>query len=123
MLLLCEERQYQQTESGGDIHRDWTYIEDTVTGVVAALDTPLGYEVINLGCGNPLSLTDFVDIIEELTGREINKESVPTPPSDPPITYCNNQKARELLGFEPSVAVQDGLRKTWEWFREYKNLS
>ncbi len=111
-----------QMFNGGDIHRDWTYIDDIVDGVIAALDTPLGYEILNLGYGDPLSLTAFVDIIEELTGQEINKESVPTPPSDPPITYCNNQKARELLGFEPGVAVQDGLLKTWEWFREYKNL-
>ena len=48
--------------NGGDIHRDWTYIEDTVAGVLAALDKPLGYEIINLGCGAPISLTDFVEL-------------------------------------------------------------
>jgi UDP-glucuronate 4-epimerase len=111
-----------QMFNGGDIHRDWTYIDDIVNGVIAALDTPLGYEIINLGYGDPLSLTAFVDIIEELTGQTINKTSVPAPPSDPSITYCNNQKARELLGFDPVVSVQDGLLNTWEWFREYKNL-
>ena len=107
---------------GGDIHRDWTYIDDTVNGVVAALDTPLGYEVMNLGCGNPISLKDFVEIIEELSANEITKVSVPTPPSDPPITYCNNQKARDLLGFDPQISVQDGLAKTWEWFREFYDV-
>lgn len=104
--------------NGGDIRRDWTYIDDAVDGVVAALDNPLGYEVINLGVGSPILLTDFVEIIEDLTGREINKISVPTPPSDPPITYCDNTKARDLLGFNPDVALPDGLRKTWEWFRD-----
>jgi len=108
--------------NGGDIHRDWTYIEDTVRGVVAALDKPLGYEVMNLGCGAPISLIDFVEIIEEYSGKTINKVDVPTPLSDPPITYCDNTKARELLGFEPQVSVKDGLYKTWEWFREYKGL-
>ncbi|MEO0599659.1 MAG: NAD-dependent epimerase/dehydratase family protein [Chloroflexota bacterium] len=76
--------------NGGDISRDWTYIGDTVRGVVAALDTPLGYEVINLGVGDPISLRDFVEIIEDVSGKEINKIAVETPPSDPPITYCDN---------------------------------
>jgi UDP-glucuronate 4-epimerase len=108
--------------NGGDIHRDWTYIDDTVRGVVAALDNPLGYEVINLGCGAPISLIEFVEIIEEYSGKTINKVTVPTPLSDPPITYCNNNKARELLGFEPSVSVKEGLYNTWEWFRTYKGI-
>lgn len=106
----------------GDIHRDWTYIADTVAGVLAALDNPLGYEIINLGCGAPISLTDFVEIIEEYTGKAIYTVSVPTPPSDPPITYCNNDKARELLGFAPSVSIREGLWRTWEWYRDYRGL-
>jgi UDP-glucuronate 4-epimerase len=108
--------------NGGDIHRDWTYIADTVAGVVAALDKPLGFEIINLGCGAPISLTDFVEIIEELAGKTINTVSVPTPLSDPPITYCNNAKARELLGFAPSVPIREGLRRTWEWYARYRGL-
>ena len=108
--------------NGGDIRRDWTYIADTVKGVLAAFDIPLGYEVINLGCGAPISLLDFVDIIERRAGKSINTVSVPTPPSDPPITYCDNSKARELLGFEPAVSVRDGLQRTWEWYRAYRGL-
>lgn len=108
--------------NGGNISRDWTYIEDTVDGVVAALDKPLGYEVINLGVGNPISLTDFVEIIEELSGKSINKVTVDTPLSDPPITYCDNTKARELLGFNPKVSVQEGLNRTWQWFRDFYGI-
>lgn len=111
-----------QLFNGGDIHRDWTYIDDTVKGVIAALDTPLGYEVINLGCGAPISLIEFVEIIEEYSGKKINTIDVPTPLSDPPITYCDNSKARELLGFAPDISVKEGLYKTWEWFRDYKGL-
>ena len=106
--------------NGGDIQRDWTYISDTVAGVVAALDKPLGYEVINLGCGAPISLREFVMIIEELAGVKIKAEAVPTPPSDPPITYCDNSKARQLLGFSPQVETREGLRRTWEWFRAFR---
>jgi UDP-glucuronate 4-epimerase len=108
--------------NGGDISRDWTYIDDTVDGVVAALDRPLGYEIINMGVGNPISLTDFVEIVEELSGKEINKVTVETPLSDPPITYCDNTKARELLGMNPRVTVQEGLARTWEWFRDFYRL-
>ncbi len=108
--------------NSGDIHRDWTYIEDTVAGVIAALDKPLGYEVINLGCGAPISLSDFVELIEEYAGKRINTISVPTPLSDPPITYCDNSKARQLLSFAPAVPVHEGLRRSWEWYAAYRGL-
>ena len=108
--------------NGGDIHRDWTYIDDTVYGVLAALDHPLGYEIINLGCGAPMSLTDFVSIIEEYAGVSLPTIDVPTPLSDPPITYCDSGKARELLGFIPTVSLAEGLHRTWAWYREFAGL-
>ena len=108
--------------NGGEIHRDWTYIADTVDGVLAALDTPLGYEVINLGCGAPISLNEFIAIIEEYAGRTINTVAVPTPLSDPPITFCDNSKARRLLGFAPKVDIREGLWRSWEWFREFQGF-
>jgi UDP-glucuronate 4-epimerase len=104
--------------NGGEISRDWTYIDDTVRGVLAALDTPLGYQVMNLGVGRPISLLDFVDIIQNLTGKTIRTRHVPTPLSDPPMTYCNNEKAQRLLGFAPNISVQEGLSKMWAWYRE-----
>lgn len=106
--------------NGGRMRRDWTYIEDTVAGVKAALERPMGYEVINLGCGAPVEMTEFIEIMEELTGRRAVIEDVPAPPSDPPITYCDNSKARRLLDFNPQVTLPEGLARTWEWFREAK---
>jgi len=102
----------------GEIHRDWTYIDDTVSGIIAALNTPLGYEVLNLGLGSPVSLNAFVDILEELTSRTLQRIDVPTPPSEPPITYCDNTRARTLLGFAPKVPLTEGLAHTWTWYRE-----
>jgi UDP-glucuronate 4-epimerase len=104
--------------NNGDIARDWTYIEDNVSGIASALNTPLGYEIINIGMGHPIALRDFVGIIENLTGKTIQKENVPTPLSDPLITFCNNQKARNLLNFAPKVDVEEGLARTWEWFKQ-----
>lgn len=107
---------------GGDIHRDWTYIDDTVAGLLAALDIPLGYQIINLGLGEPISLTAFVELIEEFAGKTINARSVPRPLSDPPITFCDNSKARELLGFAPAVSVREGLRRAWAWYADFHQL-
>lgn len=104
--------------NNGDIYRDWTYISDTVAGILTALEHPLGYEIINLGCGNPISLREFITVIERYANRRINTVSVPTPASDPPITYCNNEKARRLLDFDPQVSIEAGLLMMWEWFHE-----
>lgn len=102
----------------GDIYRDWTYIDDIVAGVLAALERPMGYEIMNLGVGQPISLNEFIQTIETLVGKQAIRKSVPTPMSDPPITYCNNEKARQLLGFDPQTTVSDGLAKTWDWYRD-----
>ena len=105
---------------GGAFKRDWTYIDDIVIGVIAALDCPLGYQVINLGCGAPLAMTHFVDIVEELVGRSAIRVNVPAPPSDPPITYCDNARARHLLGFSPQTDLRTGLAKSWEWLQRFE---
>jgi UDP-glucuronate 4-epimerase len=102
---------------GGSLQRDWTFIDDTVSGVVAALEKPLGYEVINLGFGAPSTLNQFIAILEELTGRTAITEVAPAPPTEPQITYCDNGKARRLLGFDPTTSLVDGLAQTWDWFR------
>lgn len=102
----------------GDIARDWTYVDDTVSGIVAALHTPLGYEIINLGLGSPITMRTFVQMVEALTGRRLNTRAAPTPPSDPPITFCNNEKARRLLRFDPQVDIASGLARTWAWYQQ-----
>jgi UDP-glucuronate 4-epimerase len=112
---ICEDQPITLFD-GGKLSRDWTYIDDIVAGVIAALERPLGYEVINLGCGAPISMTEFVDCIEELSGKRAIRVNVPTPPSDPPITYCDNSRARRLLGFAPTVPVREGLARTWDWY-------
>lgn len=106
--------------NGGALSRDWTYIDDTVAGIVTALDTPLGYEIVNLGCGAPIPLKEFVDVLEGLTGKFVERVNTPAPPSEPPITYCDNSKARRLLNFDPKVSVYEGLQKTCQWYREQR---
>lgn len=109
--------------NGGDIHRDWTYVDDTVAGVAAALDKPMGFEIINLGYGAPIALTAFIEIYEKLLGEKAVTNNVPAPASEPLITYCDNTRARELLDFSPKINIEEGLARTWEWYRTYHKLT
>jgi UDP-glucuronate 4-epimerase len=103
--------------NAGEMHRDWTYVADITAGVVAAVDRPLGYEVVNLGRGEPVRMADFVELVEELVGKKAQMTTPPAPPSEPPITYADITKARELLEYEPTVSVVDGMHKFWEWYQ------
>ncbi len=101
---------------GGELKRDWTYIDDIVAGVAAALDRPLGYQIMNLGFGAPITLNAFIGIYEDLIGRRARTRSVEAPPTEPKITYCDNSRAAELLGFAPQTDVYTGLAQTWAWY-------
>ena len=103
--------------NSGEMHRDWTFVDDIVAGVVAAADRPLGHEVINLGRGEPVRMADFVELVEELVGKPALMTTPPAPPSEPPITYADISKARRLLGYDPQTPVVEGMRKFWEWYR------
>jgi UDP-glucuronate 4-epimerase len=106
----------------GKLQRDWTYIDDLISGVVAALERPMGYKVINLGFGSPIPLTEFIGIYEELIGKNAITQSAPAPASEPLITYCDNTLARSLLGFNPQVPIQEGLARTWTWYKQHHGL-
>jgi len=101
----------------GELKRDWTYVGDIVAGLVAALERPLGYEILNLGRGQPVLMSDFVTIIENLVGKKTKLETPPAPASEPKITFANVDKARRLLGYDTRVPVQEGLARLWEWYQ------
>jgi len=103
---------------GGDMKRDWTFVDDIVEGVRLALDTPLGFEIVNLGRGEPVLMKDFVTIIEGLVGKDAVLETPPAPASEPKITFASIDKARRLLGYDPKTPVDAGLEKLWQWYRE-----
>lgn len=108
---------------GGKLKRDWTYISDVLDGVIAALERPLGYSVMNLGFGAPIPLTDFIQIYEKLIGKKAITHDVPAPSSEPFITYCDNTRAHDLLDFQPKVDVEEGLAYTWAWYKKAYNIS
>jgi UDP-glucuronate 4-epimerase len=100
------------------MHRDWTYIEDIVSGILAAIDHPFGYEIINLGRGEPVLMRDFVEIAEEIVGKPAIIKAVPAPSSEPKITFANIDKARRLLNYKPQTSIVDGLNNFWCWYQE-----
>jgi UDP-glucuronate 4-epimerase len=104
--------------NAGRLKRDWTYVDDIVAGFVAALDKPLGYEIINLGCSRPVENLEFVRILERLLERKAEIVEAPCPPSEPLITYADISKARKLLGYEPKVNVEEGLARFIRWVRD-----
>ncbi len=106
----------------GELRRDWTYVDDIIRGIVAAIDHPLGYEVMNIGRGQPVRLGDFIDIIEGMVGKKARVHSVPAPASEPPITYASIEKATRLLGYQPQTSIQEGLAKTWTWYQTFHRL-
>lgn len=100
----------------GQMYRDWTYVDDITDGVVAAVDRPLGYEIINIGRGEPTLLRDFVDMIEQLAGKKANLISKPKLAADFVRNQADITKARELLGYDPKVSVAEGVKNFWEWY-------
>ncbi|MBI1259362.1 MAG: NAD-dependent epimerase/dehydratase family protein [Chloroflexi bacterium] len=103
---------------GGELQRDWTYIDDIVDGIKRALDRPLGYQIMNLGYGSPITLNEFVHIYEDLIGKAAVTRVIDAPLTEPKITYCDNARAVELLGFAPKVGIAEGLAHTWDWYCE-----
>jgi UDP-glucuronate 4-epimerase len=113
---VAHDREFTLFEAG-EMHRDWTYIADIASGVVAAVDRPLSYQVINLGRGEPVRMADFVELIEELVGKQALMTAPPAPPSEPPITYADITKARDLLDYNPTVSVAEGMHRFWGWYQ------
>lgn len=104
--------------NGGQMHRDWTYVDDIVAGIVAAAKRPLGYEVVNLGRGEPVLLRDFVDRIEALAGKKAHLVEKPMVSADVAYTYADVGKAARLLDYDPQVSVEEGIERFYAWYQE-----
>jgi UDP-glucuronate 4-epimerase len=98
------------------MHRDWTYVGDIADGVVAAIDRPLGYEIVNLGRGEPVLVSDFVAHIERVVGARAPLVDAPMPAADVPFTFADIEKARTLLGYDPRVSVAEGAERFCTWY-------
>lgn len=103
----------------GASRRDYTFIDDIVSGTVAAIEKvePARYEIINLGGTHTISLTELVETIERVVGKRAIIERQPDQPGDVPITYANIDRARALLGYEPTTRPDVGIQRYWTWLQ------
>ncbi len=104
--------------------RDFTYVDDTVSGIVAALEQGPPGEVFNLGGGGSVTLNHAVDLIEGLVGRSLDRKYGDQQMGDVSDTRADNSKAREILGFKPASSLEAGLAREFEWVAGlYRNES
>src|ERR1700726_4642302 len=101
----------------GTTRRDYTYIDDTIQGVMAALDYegPL-FDLFNLGESETIQLKDLIAGLEKALGRKAKINQLPEQPGDMPVTCADISKARKLLGYNPTTRLSDGLPGFIEWF-------
>jgi UDP-glucuronate 4-epimerase len=99
----------------GKQSRGFTYVDDIARGTIASLK-PLGYEVINLGGHEVITINELVELIEELTGKKANLQYGPPNLADMFMNQADVTKARELLGWNPQVNLSDGIKKLIDWY-------
>jgi UDP-glucuronate 4-epimerase len=104
--------------------RDFTYVDNIVFGIKAALfaDGLDPYEIFNLGNNNPENLMDMIGLIARTLGVEAKMELVPLQPGDVPATYADISKAQKKLGYTPHTPITEGVPKFVQWYREYHGV-
>ena len=101
----------------GTSARDYTFVDDIVNGVLAAVEKELhGYQVINIGNSFPVELRALVKMVEEATGVSLHIQRKPQQPGDVPRTFADISKARQLLGYNPMTSMEEWIRLQVEWF-------
>ena len=120
-----------KAEDGGELARDFTYIDDVVRGTIASLDTAQRsgkkqdgskppFRVYNLGNTNPVTVSDFVSSLERALGKTANRNYVPMPKTgDVPFTHADISAAKRDLGYTPTVSLDDGLKHFVSWYSKY----
>ena len=109
----------------GDMRRDFTYVDDIVQGVTAALaaTTLDPYEILNIGNHRSENLMDFIRIIADTLGVTPRMEMLPMQPGDVPATYADITRINEKLGYVPTTSLRDGLPKFVDWYKkEFRSL-
>jgi UDP-glucuronate 4-epimerase len=102
----------------GSTRRDYTYIDDIMDGVMAAINyDQTYYEVINLGESRTVELNELISLLEKELDTHAIIDRQPSQPGDVPQTYADISKARALLGYQPKTQIEEGLRRFVEWFR------
>jgi len=101
----------------GSMMRDFTYIDDIIDGIVAAMQKCAGFNIYNLGRASPISVNDLVAKLEKALGKKVVREYLPAQPGDVERTFADITKAERELGYKPKTTIEEGLARFVEWLR------
>jgi len=104
----------------GEQSRGFTYIDDIARGIILALK-PLGYEIINLGGHEVITISKLITLTEELVGKKATIETHLAHPADMRQNWADISKAREMLGWEPRVGLREGMQNLVDWYNTERN--
>jgi UDP-glucuronate 4-epimerase len=104
----------------GSTARDYTYVEDTLSGILACTERQFGFEIFNLGESQTVTLSRLISLLEEALGRKAVIDRQPSQPGDVPVTFADVSKARAMLGYQPRVGIEEGIGRFVEWFNRSK---
>lgn len=102
----------------GEQTRDFTFVGDVVRATRGVLEREAFGNVFNVGRGDPISVLELLDLIEEVTGREVARQRRPDRKGDVPHTHADIDAIRREIGWTPRVDLREGLRRQWDWIRE-----
>ncbi|MGL4939427.1 NAD-dependent epimerase/dehydratase family protein, partial [Shewanella sp.] len=123
--------------NGGDLSRDFTYIDDIVEGIIRVQNMPPSpnpnwsvetgtpasssapYRVFNIGHGRPVQLLDFITALEQVLGIQAKKRLLPMQPGDVHSTWADTQELFNAVGFQPQVDINTGVARFVDWYRSY----
>ena len=101
----------------GSAARDYTFVTDTLDGIVASTQKEFGFEVFNLGESECVTLSRLIELVENSLGKKATINRLPVQPGDVPLTYADISKAERLLGYHPKVKIEEGIKRFVAWFR------
>jgi len=101
----------------GDSRRDYTYVDDIVSGILAAIDVNPRFEIINLGESQTITLMEVVENLESALGKKALLRFLPNQPGDMETTYADISRARRILGYNPQKPFKEGILLFAEWFK------
>lgn len=99
----------------GDQTRDFTFVSDAVAANLACMDAPVSGDLFNVGGGSRISVNRVLELMQSISGREARIRRIDDQKGDVRHTFADTTRAREALGFRPSVSTEEGLRREWEW--------
>lgn len=105
----------------GTSGRDYTYIDDIVSGIIAAVDNPQSYEIINLGNQSPILLKDMIVTFERVIGKKAKIKSQPRQPGDVSLTFADTTKAKKLLNWQAKTSFKAGVEQLYHWYQQTKH--